>query len=224
MKVSDVRFVAGAMSMAQVPKDDRAQVAIIGPSNVGKSSLINALVGQRGVARVSKTPGRTQQLNFFLVDERFYLVDLPGYGFAKVPKSVQARFLALIEQYLSQSSQLRLLLLLLDSRRMPSSHDVELARWLRDNRVPHAIVLTKADKMSRSQLMRQERGMREALAAGGADPGAAIVACSAVTGAGRRETWSLITGAVAPRGARPSAPEGGRKAAPAAADPAEGGD
>lgn len=199
MKVTDVRFVAGATSMEQVPMDGRAQVALIGPSNVGKSSLLNSLVGRKGVARVSRTPGRTQQLNFFLINERFYLVDLPGYGFAEAPRKVHEQFIRLVESYLAESQELRLLVLLLDVRRDPSVRDFELLRWLGSSRVPHAVVLTKTDKLSRSQLMQREKAIGMALAAElGASP--ALLPVSAVTGAGRQGLWQAISAAAsAPR-------------------------
>lgn len=191
MKVTDVRFVAGATSLEQVPADRRPQVALIGPSNVGKSSLLNSLVGRKGVARVSRTPGRTQQLNFFLINERFYLVDLPGYGFADAPRSVSAQFRKLVEDYLSESRELRLLVLLLDSRRDPSERDIELLGWLLASKVPHAVVLTKSDKLSRSQLLQREKaiGMSLAAALRVAPP---LLPTSAVTGAGRQELWAAI--------------------------------
>jgi GTP-binding protein len=195
VKPADVRFIAGATTLDQVPKDRRAQVALIGPSNVGKSSLLNALVGRKGIARTSKTPGRTQQLNFFLVEERFHLVDLPGYGFADVPRKAQDAFLRLVESYLSQSEQLRLLLLLLDCRREPSERDLELLEWLAGNDVPHAIVLTKCDKLSRSQLGQREKAIAQALAAAfGSSP--SLLPVSAQTGAGCKELWGRIIEAV----------------------------
>ena len=196
MKATDVRFVAGATSLDRVPQDRRAQVAFIGPSNVGKSSLLNALVGRKGVARVSRTPGRTQQLNFFLVDESFYLVDLPGYGFAKAPRAVHEQFLRLVEDYLAGSADLRLLLLLLDCRRDPSERDFDLLKWLRDNRVPHSVLLTKADKLSRSQLLQREKAMVAALVegAGWAPP---LLPVSSVTGLGRKELWAMVARAAA---------------------------
>ena len=201
MKVTDVRFVAGATSMDRVPKDRRAQVALVGPSNVGKSSLLNSLVGRKGLARVSRTPGRTQQLNFFLVNEKFYLVDLPGYGFAEAPRAVHEQFLRLVEHYLAECSELRLLVLLLDCRRDPSERDVDLLKWLRANGVPHAIVLTKADKLSRSQLVQREKAVTAGLvAAHGWSP--ELLPVSSVTGLGRKELWALVARAAA------SAPKG----------------
>lgn len=192
MKVTDVRFVAGAVSLEQAPSDRRPQVALIGPSNVGKSSLLNSLVGRKGIARTSKTPGRTQQLNFFLVDERMYLVDLPGYGFADVPKKVQDAFLRLVEQYLAGTKDLKLLVLLLDCRRDPSVRDVDLLRWLAENAVPHAVVLTKSDKLSNAQLLKRGREIAAALQAARAGAPRAILPVSAVTHAGKKELWALI--------------------------------
>lgn len=195
MKVTDVRFVAGATSLDRVPQDRKAQVAFLGPSNVGKSSLLNALVGRKGIARVSKTPGRTQQLNFFRIDDRFDLVDLPGYGYAKAPKAVQDAFLRLIEEYLSTSPHLKLLLLLQDSRRTPSENDLVFLRWLVENAVPHAIVLTKADKLRQGELARQVGAVRKAL---GIADSVALQPVSAFDGSGRQELWQLISAAVAP--------------------------
>jgi GTP-binding protein len=200
MKIDDIRFVIGAASLEATPRDRRAQVAFIGPSNVGKSSLLNALAGRKAVAKVSKTPGRTQQLNFFLVNDAFYLVDLPGYGFAKAPDEVQRRFRRLAEDYLAGSKALRLLVVLLDVRRDPSARDVELLTWLRDQRVPHVIVLTKADKVSRPQLARRAEAVGASLCdALGADA-VEIMPVSAVTRLGCRELWQVIGRAAAREG------------------------
>jgi GTP-binding protein len=196
MRTADVRFVAGATSLAHAPRDGKPQVALIGPSNVGKSSLLNAIVGHKGLARVSRTPGRTQQLNFFLVEERFYLVDLPGYGFADAPRAVQAKFRKLVEEYLAGAPDLRLLFLLLDARRDPSVRDTDLLAWLRDNDVPHAVVLTKSDKLSHSQVLQRRKAIAKSLAATfGSSP--ELLATSAVTGAGHKELWSAISAAAA---------------------------
>ena len=194
MKPERVEFVAGVASLAQLPKARLPEVAFLGPSNVGKSSLLNALVGRSGLARVSKTPGRTQQLNFFRVDERFDLVDLPGYGFAKAPRAVQDAFLRLVEGYLASSESLRLLLLLQDCRRVPSARDLELHRWLVANAVPHAIVLTKADKLKQGELARQSAAVRKAF--GPAAASVRILPFSSLDGSGRKELWKVIADAL----------------------------
>jgi GTP-binding protein len=120
---------------------------MVGRSNVGKSSLINAVLNRKGVARVSQTPGKTQAVQFYLVNERFYLVDLPGYGYAKVPKSVARTWRELVTSYLETAEDLKLIFLLLDVRRTPGEHDLQMHQWARDlDGVDERIVLTKSDK------------------------------------------------------------------------------
>lgn len=130
-------------------------MALAGRSNVGKSSLLNKLVGSKGLAKVSSTPGKTRSLNFFLVNEAFYLVDLPGYGYAKVSKSIKAGWGKLIEDYLTKSEQLAGLILLLDSRRKPTPEDLELLGWLAAREIPALLVVTKSDKLNRDELKRK---------------------------------------------------------------------
>ena len=193
MKAPEVRFALGATSVAGLPRDGRAQVAFLGPSNVGKSSLLNALAGGKAVARVSKTPGRTQQVNLFLVDEKFYLVDLPGYGFAKVPPAVHAQLKKLIESYLAEAKDLRLLVVLMDVRRDPSPRDLELLRTVRDRGTPHVVVLTKSDKVSRSELNRRASAVGESLCEALGSDAIELMPVSSVTGQGRAELWELVT-------------------------------
>lgn len=188
MKITDACFVAGAVSVEGLPRDPLPQVAFLGPSNVGKSSLLNALLGKRPLARVSRTPGRTQEINFYLVNGAYHFVDLPGYGFAKVPLDVQKRFIRLVEDYLSRSEHLKLLLLLQDARRTPSVRDLELVRWLSANGVPHVILLTKSDKVARGRLKPTCDALRTAFGR----PDLPVVPVSALTGDGRKEAWALI--------------------------------
>lgn len=202
MNIRSVEFVAGATSLEQLPKRRLPEIAFVGPSNVGKSSLLNALVGRKGTARVSKTPGRTQQLNFFRVDDRFDLVDLPGYGYAKVPKKIQDGFLRLVEAYLATSKHLKLLLLLQDCRRTPSQNDLVFHRWLLENGVPHAIVLTKSDKVGRAELARQVAAARKAFAGAAADT--AIQPFSSLDGSGRRELLRIIGRALGEKATDPA--------------------
>lgn len=131
---------------------------MVGRSNVGKSSLINAVLGRKGVARVSQTPGKTQAIQFYLVNEKFYLVDLPGYGYAKVPKSMSRSWGELVRGYLENAEALRVIFLLLDVRRTPGEQDLQMHQWARDlESVEERVVLTKSDKLSNSQLTTSRR-------------------------------------------------------------------
>ena len=131
---------------------------MVGRSNVGKSSLINAVLNRKSIARVSQTPGKTQAVQFYLVNERFYLVDLPGYGYAKVPQSVKRTWGELVQSYIESSDALRLIFLLLDARRTPSDHDLQIRDWSNSQGVDQRILLTKADKLSNNTLA-QSRGV-----------------------------------------------------------------
>ncbi len=187
-----VRFLRGCALPEQIPAEGLAEIAFVGRSNVGKSSLINALLGIKGLARVSRTPGKTQQINFFEVDRRFLLVDLPGYGFAQVPEAVRRGWGPLVEAYLGSRRSLRLVVFLLDFRRMPSPEDLQLQAWLSERRVPVRFVLTKADKLSRNQRKIQARKISEALNVGVED----LTHCSAVTKEGTRGLWAILRNAL----------------------------
>ena len=140
-------FVKGVVSMGDLPPPDKAEVCFAGRSNVGKSSLINSLVKQRGFARTSKTPGRTRELNYFSLGETHYLVDLPGYGYARMPKTAAERCQRLLRSYLRGRPSLRRVFLLLDSRHLPKRSDEEFMRLLDQSAVSFQIVLTKSDKV-----------------------------------------------------------------------------
>ena len=140
-------FLKGVVNLSGLPPDDRVEVCFAGRSNVGKSSLINALTNQRGLARTSKTPGRTREINFFALGSRHYLVDLPGYGYARMPKEVAANTQRLLRSYLRGRSTLRRVLVLLDSRHQPHRNDEEFMELLDMAAVSFQIVLTKADKV-----------------------------------------------------------------------------
>ena len=144
-------FTKSAVTPNQFPTTQFPEVAIVGRSNVGKSSLLNMLCAQKNLARVSKTPGRTQLINFFCIEGRAYLVDLPGYGYAEVPESVQGQWDAMMHGYLSRREQLLGLLLLLDIRRTPSEHDRMMLDWCMERELPVLVILTKTDKVSRNE-------------------------------------------------------------------------
>ena len=144
-------FILGAAKPDQFPNDDLVEIAFAGRSNVGKSSAINALTGQRKLARTSKTPGRTQQINFFTLGENARLVDLPGYGFAQVPLKVKEQWQKTIHQYLAERRNLVVLVLLMDIRHPLTDLDKQMVDWARDSELPTQVLLTKADKLTRGK-------------------------------------------------------------------------
>ena len=157
------QFLQGTAKFAGLPPDEGVEVAFAGRSNAGKSSAINALTGRKGLARTSKTPGRTQEINFFLLDEERRLVDLPGYGFAKAPLPAKKRWAALVEGYLQRRESLQGVVLLTDVRRPLTTLDQQLLGWCESAGLPVQVVLTKADKLSRAQ---QHKALAEAAAIG----------------------------------------------------------
>ncbi len=178
-------FITSAGAAAQFPTGDLPEVAFLGRSNVGKSSLINALTGQKKLAFTSNTPGRTQTINFYRVDGKVQFVDLPGYGYARVPLQIVVEWKKLIEQYLETRQTLTLSCLILDARRGWMETDLDLKRWLEVHGRPYLVIATKSDKLNQSD---QERGLR-AIREEGADP----LPFSALTGRGVREIWQAIT-------------------------------
>jgi len=156
-------FLKSAASPSDFPADTDREVAFVGRSNSGKSTAVNLIAGAHKLARVSKTPGRTQLINFFSLGERCRLVDLPGYGFARVPPDVQARWQRLLETYLRERTSLVGLVITVDIRRGLTQLDLQLLRWLEPRELPVAILLTKADKLSRGAGMAQQREVAKAL-------------------------------------------------------------
>jgi GTP-binding protein len=155
MIVKQTEFIKSATRPAHYPEETLPEIAFAGRSNVGKSSLINVLVNRKNLVRTSNTPGRTQLINFFRINEVFTFVDLPGYGFAKVPLSVKKEWGPMMETYLSKRENLRGVVLILDIRRVPSGEDLKMLQWLRACGVPPLIVVTKSDKLSKNQRARQ---------------------------------------------------------------------
>ena len=152
MRVS-AKFITSAAKPADFPPGRLPELAVVGRSNVGKSSLINSLVGQQGLARTSRTPGRTRLLNWFEVDGRFNLVDLPGYGYAAVDRDMRAGWQPLIEEYLGKRDVLSGVLLLIDVRRGPEAEELDFVPWLEQRKVPIVVALTKADKLPKNKSM-----------------------------------------------------------------------
>lgn len=189
MKATQAQFVVSAAAPAQFPRDGLPEIAFAGRSNVGKSSLLNRLVGQKGLALVSKTPGRTRLINFFRINGEACFVDLPGYGYAAAPKSLRETWGELVEGYLRTRGELRGVVFLLDIRHEPTDRDLEMRGLLDEARLPWIPVLTKADKAGRHERGRLIRRIAKALSL--PDPGLAIP-FSATTGEGAREVWSAI--------------------------------
>lgn len=158
-----IEFVKSAFKMAQLPEEPLPEIAFAGRSNVGKSSLINRLVNRKGMVKVSARPGKTQSLNYFRVDEKLYLVDLPGYGYAKVSKKLQDDWQVLVTDYLATSPTLRCVVLLIDLRHLLKAQDRELVEWLRMKGRPFIIVYTKRDKLSNNEQAKQAKSLDAAL-------------------------------------------------------------
>ncbi len=194
MKVLSAEFVLSAKEPIHYPPAVLPEIAFAGRSNVGKSSLINTLLKRKGLARTSNTPGRTQEINFFTVNNRLAFIDLPGYGYAKVPEEIRKRWGPMVETYLSERETLRLVVLILDIRRDPSGEDRQLIGWLEYYRLPFLIVLTKIDKVSRSELGRRQHRIGADL---GLSPTTPLISFSAKTGVGRDLLWREIEKAMA---------------------------
>jgi len=185
----DVEFVISAFSEAQYPHSERTEIAFAGRSNVGKSSLINTLVNRKSLAKTSSKPGRTQSINFFRMGQSLYFVDLPGYGFARVPIKVKKSWQYMVETYLRSRSNLKAVVVIIDIRRDLTSGDIDLLNWLKHYNIPSIPVLTKADKVSRQQARARAdiigRQFEEILPA-------TPTIFSAKTRQGREEIWEKI--------------------------------
>lgn len=163
MKILSAEFITSAVKPSQYPRDGKPQVAFAGRSNVGKSSIINAMLNRKNLVKTSATPGKTQLVNFFLINSDFYCVDLPGYGYAKAPRAVVDAWAPMIESYIRESPQLKLVVVLLDIRRKPDERDARLVEWLRYYDVPALYILTKSDKLKRMEAARQHREIQAIL-------------------------------------------------------------
>lgn len=190
MKITSAEFVKSAFEKRHWTSNGLPEIAFLGRSNVGKSSLINALLLRKGLARTSNTPGRTQSINFFLINEDFYFTDLPGYGYARVSKAMRADWGKMAEEYLGERHELALCIQLVDSRHKPTALDIDLNEWLVFNKKPHLIVATKADKISKNEVNKSTVEIAKLL------PGPPIIPFSAQTGRGRSEVWAEINASV----------------------------
>lgn len=187
IKSAELETVCGITSV--LPINDKPEVAFAGKSNVGKSSLINALMNRKSLARTSGQPGKTQTINFYKVNDEFYFVDLPGYGYAKVSAAIKEKWGKMIEKYLKTSPQLKAVFLLVDIRHEPSANDKSMYDWIVYQGFTPVIIATKLDKINRSQKDKQIKLIREGLKVA---PGTKILPFSSVTKQGRDEIWECI--------------------------------
>lgn len=187
IRQAELETVCGITS--RLPENTRPEVAFAGKSNVGKSSLINGLLNRKSLARTSSQPGKTQTINFYHVNQEIYLVDLPGYGYAKVNQETKAKWGKMVENYLHGSKQLKAVFLLIDIRHEPSANDRDMYEWIVHQGYEPVIIATKLDKIKRSQVQKQMKIIREGLKL---VPGTKIIPFSAQTRQGREEIWELI--------------------------------
>jgi GTP-binding protein len=188
MLIKSADFVTSAVKPSQYPPADIPEIAFAGRSNVGKSSLINTLVNRKRLVKTSSTPGRTQLINFFRVNDAFHLVDLPGYGYAKVPAAVKRQWGPMIEAYLQQRESLQGVVLILDVRRTPGDEERNFIAWLNRYGLPVILALTKADKLSKSKLSQRRRVISQALNQDSEN----LLLFSAKTRQGKDEVWRAI--------------------------------
>jgi GTP-binding protein len=188
MKVTSAEFLKSAAKEKDFPTGGLPEVAFAGRSNVGKSSLINALLNRRKLARTSSRPGCTRVLNFYCINNRLFFVDLPGYGFAEVPLAVRRQWKPMVDAYLEGRNTLRLVILILDVRRNPHEDEASFLRWLEERSIPVLVVLTKSDKISKSVRMKRKQAIEESLSLNREE----ILLFSARTGEGKVGIWKRI--------------------------------
>lgn len=194
MIVNNVSLDAVAVKPAQYPDDNKPEIAFAGKSNVGKSSLINSMVYRKAIARTSQNPGKTRTINFYNVEDELYFVDLPGYGYARAPKTEIAKWGKMIENYLLKRDQLKAIILLIDIRHEPGENDRMMYDWLKHYGYKIIIAATKSDKLKRSQLQKHTAMLRKSL---GLEKEDILIPFSSETKDGRDELWGVIEGIIA---------------------------
>lgn len=202
MKINSAKYIISAVGPKQYPETGYPEIVFVGRSNVGKSSLINSLCMRRALARTSARPGKTQTINFYDINEQLYLVDLPGYGYAKASKEKRAEWGAFIFDYLRNRDKMVLVIHLIDSRHEPMKNDQEVSEWLTALGIPYVIVGTKVDKISRGQRPAHLAAIRKGLKLSSQVP---ALVYSSETGEGRDEVWQLIQ-SMLPQSEEPSKP------------------
>jgi len=188
MIIKSAEFITSAATPSRYPPANLPEIAFAGRSNVGKSSLINTLVNRRYLVKTSSTPGRTQLINFFNINETLIFVDLPGYGYARVPPAVRKKWGPMVETYLSERKTLKGVVVILDVRRTPKTEDLDLIRWLNYYNIVSILVITKADKISKNKQLKQRATILQALAVDKQD----VILFSAKTRLGRDAVWEAI--------------------------------
>jgi GTP-binding protein len=188
MKIKFAEFITSAAKPSQYPPENLPEIAFAGRSNVGKSSLINTLINRKHLVKTSSTPGRTQLVNFFNISETMVFVDLPGYGYARVPQAVRKKWGPMIETFLSKRKTLKGVVVILDIRRIPKTEDLDLIRWLDYYSIASILVITKADKLSKNKQFKQQTAILQALAVDRQD----VILFSAKTRLGRDALWEAI--------------------------------
>lgn len=189
MKVTKAEFIISAVGPNQYPEDALPEIALAGRSNVGKSSLINRMINRKNLARTSSTPGKTQHLNYYRVNDQLYFVDVPGYGYAKVSKSQREVWGKMIEKYLQERETLKLVLQIIDLRHPPTKDDELMYDWLKAYELPVCVVATKADKVPKSRWQKHLKIIKEALVLRAGDP---LILFSSEEGIGKDELWAQI--------------------------------
>jgi GTP-binding protein len=191
MKIYSADFLTGAVSAKQYPPVSHPEFAFAGRSNVGKSSLLKSLLNRKKLVRTSSTPGKTQEINFFEINEKLIFTDLPGYGFARVPASVQRKWQNMIEQYVLKRKSLTALIFIVDLRRDPTQLDLELKHWLDANAIRYILVATKSDKLTAGERSKQTRKIKQAFCT--EEDSEKLIVYSSKNNQGRKELWSQIT-------------------------------
>jgi GTP-binding protein len=189
VKVNTAEIVISAVGPKQYPEGNLPEIALAGRSNVGKSSFINKMIHRKNLARTSSKPGKTQTLNFYILNESFYFVDVPGYGFAKVSKTEREAWGKMIEQYLVERDQLKAVVQLVDLRHPPSKDDCLMYDWLKYHELPVIVVATKSDKIPKGKWDKHKKVVKETL---NMDPSDRIVLFSSETGQGKDEAWGVL--------------------------------